>query len=75
MRLKETKIMKKVVHYDPSGFICYIVEGEVAIVYPIDHPDTERVSNKKPVRTSTVVSYDKETGIFETLNTIYIPKE
>jgi hypothetical protein len=63
---------KKVVHYDermPKD----ILVGHSALVWPVDHPDTARVSNLTSVRTSKVVAYNPNTGEFETLNTIYMP--
>lgn len=64
--------MKKVVHYivSPDNFI---VEGTVAFVVPVDHPDTYNVTNNYPVRTSKVLKFDIQTGEFETLNSIYKP--
>lgn len=64
--------MKKVVHYivSPDNFIA---EGVSAFVVPVDHPDTYNVSNNCPVCTSKVLSFDIQTGEFETLNTLYKP--
>jgi len=50
-----------------------ITVGSGAIVVPIDHP-SDLVSNTKPVMTSKVISYDKKTGVFETLNSVYTPR-
>lgn len=61
---------KKIVHYTPTKED-FISVGQSAWVHPIDHPDKERVSNKKPVITSEVLRYDKSSGEFETLNTVY----
>jgi hypothetical protein len=63
---------KKRVHYD-STFTPYKYFGNGVILKPLDHPDSENVSNTCPVRTSAVINWDKETGIIETQNTIYIP--
>lgn len=60
--------MKKIVHYRELE---HCVVGQNALVFPIDHPDSERISNKKLVMTSVVQSVNPETGEFETLNTIY----
>lgn len=59
---------KPVVHYlrEESHFVAV---GERAQVYTLDHP---RIGEGN-VMTSTVQSYDPETGVFETLNTIYEP--
>ena len=64
---------KKVVQYVVSPHT-YIREGESALVVPVDHPDTENVANGVHARTSTVVSYNTDTGEFETLNTRYVPQ-
>lgn len=61
---------KPIVHYNQS--FKAIVVGEAAMVQPIDHYATDRVSNTKPVFTSKVVSYDKSSGEFETMNTKYV---
>lgn len=63
--------MKPIVHY--KGAIGPIVVGRSATVFPVDHYNTTLVSNKKHAFTSTVVSYDQETGKFETQNTQYVP--
>lgn len=61
--------MKPVVKYkyDLNNFIKV---GESAYVFPLNHPSS-LVSNTKLVRTSRVISFDKNTGNFETINTIY----
>jgi hypothetical protein len=61
--------MKQVVHYAKHKYQ-EIHVGQSAIVWPLDHP-SELASNTSSVRTSEVLSYDKETGTFETKNTIY----
>lgn len=63
---------KKTVQYNNKKEF-WIKQGQSAFIFPVDHPDTERVSNTAFARTSTVVSYNEVTGIFETVNTIYIP--
>ena len=60
--------MKQIVKYNLNEYSS-IVLNRNAIVSTIDHP-SHRVSNTKPVRTSTVVSVDGDD--FETLNTRYI---
>lgn len=60
---------KPVVNYKDLHF-CAV--GASALVVPVNHP-SELVSNTGPVRTSTVQSYDADTGVFETLNTRYQP--
>jgi hypothetical protein len=47
--------------------------GHHAWVVPTNHP-SDLVSNHNTARTSEVLSFDKNTGIFETKNTIYKPK-
>ena len=51
--------------------------GGRAVIIPLDHPDTFNVSNHIPAVTSTIVSVDRQTGNFETLNThyVYTPQE
>lgn len=66
-------MMKKIVHYNKHP-LNRITINRPAVVWPIDHPDSRNVSNTKPVFTSPVLSYDEDTGEFETLNTIYKPK-
>lgn len=66
------KCAKKVVHYTPSEND-FIQVGHGAFIKPVDHPDSERVSNVKYVITSQVVAYDRDTDEFETLNTLYRP--
>jgi len=46
--------------------------GNVAMLHPIDHPDTVRVSNTKTVYTSPIIKWDAD-GTIETMNTIYLP--
>ncbi len=60
--------MKKVVNYST---LVFCEEGCQALVFPVDHPDHERVTNEEPARTSAVIRYDAATGEFETLNTLY----
>ncbi len=62
---------KKVVKYI-DGSLFFFGIGRGAIVEPINHPDTDNVSNKKPVWTSNVVDINLATGCFETENSIYI---
>lgn len=63
--------IKPLVHYKRDEHN-KIKKGQYAIVQPTDHPSVI-VSNTRMVLTSIVKSYDKETGIFETENTIYHP--
>ena len=62
---------KQVVHYRklPQN---YIQVGVCASVVVMDHPHFEPGVQ---VYTSTVQSYDKETGEFHTNNSIYKPEE
>jgi hypothetical protein len=62
---------RKIVHYRPSEDDV-IVKGYPATVYPIDHWNTEYVSNKKMVITSRVQTIWPN-GEFETENSHYIP--
>lgn len=61
--------MKKVVHY--TGTYKVLDNGR-AVVHPVDHPDTARVSNRREAMTSLVVHIGED-GVFETQNTIYRP--
>ena len=65
---------KKVVHYDRNK---PVLQGpsNCVLIWPIDHPDTEWVSNASYVLTSPVVDIDLESGIIETENTIYKPQQ
>lgn len=60
---------KPVVNYKDLYF-CAV--GASALVVPENHP-SELVSNTGAVLTSTVQSFDADTGVFETLNTRYQP--
>lgn len=62
---------KPVVNYDKTRSH-YIREGYSALVYPLNHPDVENVSNNKEACTSAVKQYDPLTGVFETENTMYV---
>lgn len=67
---------KPVVRYDRSPSMYWIQVGNSAYVTPLDHPnhlEGHHVTNGMQIRTSTVISYDKATGEFETLNTKYVP--
>lgn len=60
---------KQKVNYMPS-ISDFIVNGGCAYVYALNHPRLGEMH----VRTSTVQSHDRDTGIFETVNTIYTPE-
>ena len=60
---------KPVVKYKPIPN-CPIVVGYKASVVVSDHP-AAYLNAEEWVSTSTVVSYDEATGVFETMNTIY----
>lgn len=68
---------KKVVQYTEVQFFGPAYGGQIignrALVTPVDHPDTENVTNGKPALTTAVVSYDEVTEQFETHNTLYVP--
>ena len=64
-------MVKKVVSYLPQG--SHIRVGYGAIVHPLDHT-SELVSNTCPVTTSKVIRHDKNSGEFETENSIYKPQ-
>lgn len=56
-------------HMHPEN---YIRVGQRAYVFPIDHPDTTRVSNECFTFTSEVIKVFPD-GSFETKNTLYVP--
>lgn len=66
--------MKRVVQYDSSKGVMQHPCGGV-LLWPIDHPDTERVSNASFVLTSNLVRQNLNTGEFETENTRYLPND
>ena len=66
--------MKKIVHYDTSKGVMQHSSGGI-LLWPIDHPDTNWVSNASYVLTSRMISQDLETGEFETENTRYVPNQ
>jgi hypothetical protein len=70
--MQNTPSTKKIVHYDRNKEV-FIQVGHSAFVTPIDHPDSERVTNTYTAQTSRVVNYDEATGEFETMNTLYKP--
>lgn len=70
--MQNTPSTKKIVHYNRNEDI-FIRVGLSAFVTPIDHPDTDNVTNTMVARTSRVLSYDETTGEFETMNTLYKP--
>ena len=65
---------KRTVHFDPARGSTAPVPGRSAIVWPIDHYASDRVSNAKHVLTSAVVKVNAD-GSFETENSIYVPQE
>jgi hypothetical protein len=66
---------KKVVYYRQDKGVNFYGLGQGCVVWPINHPDSHLVSNEGPAHTSAVQNYDPDTGIFETMNTRYEPKE
>ena len=63
------KPQKPVVHYQETDGD-FIMLGMPAMVRTVDHP---HCSNTKYVLTTRVVEYDRESGEFETENTLYKP--
>jgi hypothetical protein len=61
--------MKPVVHYVPNKYQSINV-GYGACIIPIDH-QSYLVSNTTWAMTSQVIRYNRKTGEFETLNSIY----
>lgn len=66
--------IKKVVRYIEDSLHLFGGVGYPAALKPINHPDSEHVSNTTYVLTSLVVAYDSESGQVETLNTMYVPE-
>ena len=68
--------MKKIVHFTKAQIFTWPgTDKEYADVWPIDNPDTLRVSNNKAALTSQVISSVRDASgnimEFETQNTIY----
>lgn len=67
--------MKPVVRYREIA-PGHVFVGLSATVIPLDHPNPYGlVTNNEIVHTSRVISYDKATGDFETMNTKYVKAE
>ena len=62
--------MKPIVHYTPAEQDS-IIKGFYAYVQPTDHT-SPFVSNTRAVTTSRVIRIEKN-GVFETMNSIYVP--
>ena len=62
---------KPTVHYNVDG-VKHIIVGQGATVNVLDHY-SEWLCSGQMVLTSIVLSYDGNTGIFETKNSIYVP--
>lgn len=62
--------MKPIVHYTPTAFDS-VIYGFYAYVQPTDHTSPS-VSNTKVFTTSRVIRIEKN-GVFETMNSIYVP--
>ena len=48
--------------------------NNTTLVFPDDHPNHKEghsISNQSVVRTSRIVAIDRDSGTFETLNTVY----
>ena len=68
------KMTKPTVQYNAAcGVIKLTYDGIRYSITPINHPDSDNVSNNQPVITSRVVTEIDETGVFETQNSIYVP--
>lgn len=68
--------MKPVVHYHHKLPRNYIHVGDRASIrIAEDHYAGCGMVGGESVSTSTVLAYDEATGVFETRNTIYKPKE
>lgn len=72
--MKGMKMTKPTVQYNAAqGVVKLSWDGIRYSVTPINHPDSENVSNDDPVITSKVITEIDETGVFETQNSIYVP--
>lgn len=65
------KTDKKIVRYYKDKGV--ELAGDRALLYPMDHPDSLRVSNTTLILTSKVINFDRDTGILETENSLYTP--
>ena len=65
--------MEKPIVLYRNGIQTPLVIGEGTAIFPINHPNTPRVSNERIAYTSQVVSIGED-GVFETMNTIYKPE-
>lgn len=52
-----------------TGDNYHIMIGSCAFIECVNHP----LMSDQPVRTSQVLTFDIDTGVFETKNTIYTP--
>ena len=62
-----------IVRYVRDSVQAPITVGDSAWVTPINHM-SKLVSNERTSKTSIVQAYDPRSGVFITLNSIYIPK-
>lgn len=63
---------KRTVHYNKDEFVLIEV-GKQVEVYAVDHYNKSYIFPHQRVITSTVLCYNEDTGVFETLNSIYVP--
>lgn len=69
---RKARVTKRIAIYN-AEMITIIKVGRSALVFPLAHPDNQ-LTLTKHVMTSPVVFHDRESGVFETENTIYYPK-
>lgn len=65
---------KKRVTYDYARGVMEHSSGGV-ILWPVDHPDSEHVSNESYILTTPVLHFDEDSATIETQNTVYVPNE
>lgn len=67
--------MKPVVYYIGPATPIWENRAELVPINHRNHVKGQMASNWKPVITSPIVSWNKETGLIETLNTFYKPAD
>lgn len=57
-----------------KGIIGPIKVGQRACIWPLDHPNKERVSNETWALTSRIVEILDQAGVFRTEHSLYLPE-
>lgn len=66
-------MIKKKVNYVPEVGVIYSSIHNQAIIGVVDHPNNRL--GRAFAKTSRIISWDKESGVIETANTIYTPQK